>query len=201
VAIRLSQAVLVHEVGQGRKDPSGIAGGLRRNPLELWGDGWRSQGLSRLSVQQNMRTGVAFPPVGPVGDGSPPSSVRCSAKTAADSSRVASLVARFPIPCWLLRVRRDAPLSAPGGVLRTCHRARRTAAFRCVQTVGVPLDTPEGIFVTTTIHISGLYHAAGLLTTPGSVYPLTRGHAGSFLTCRLGFDQVGLELVEVSPTG
>ena len=40
VAIRLSQKVLVHEVGQGRQDPIGIAGGLRRNPLEWWGDGW-----------------------------------------------------------------------------------------------------------------------------------------------------------------
>jgi hypothetical protein len=40
VAVRLSQEGLVHEVGQGRKDPIGIAGGLRRNPLELWCDGW-----------------------------------------------------------------------------------------------------------------------------------------------------------------
>jgi hypothetical protein len=35
-----AQNVLVHEVGQGRKDPIRIAGGLRRNPLELWCDGW-----------------------------------------------------------------------------------------------------------------------------------------------------------------
>ena len=77
----------------------------------------------------------------------------------------------------------------------------RTAAFRCVQTVGVPLDPSEGIFMTTTIRISGLYHAACLLTTPGSVHPLTMVHAGSFLTCWLGFDQVGLELIAFSPTG
>ena len=70
-----------------------------------------------------------------------------------------------------------------------------------MQTVGVPLDPSEGIFMTTTILISGLYHAACLLTTPGSVHPLTMVHAGSFLTCWLGFDQVGLELIEFSPTG
>ncbi len=40
VAICLAQEVLVDQVGQGRKDPIGIAGGLRRNPLEFWCDGW-----------------------------------------------------------------------------------------------------------------------------------------------------------------
>jgi len=40
VAIGLAQAVLVDQVGQGRKDPSGIVGGLRRTPLALWCDGW-----------------------------------------------------------------------------------------------------------------------------------------------------------------
>lgn len=137
--------------------------------------------------------GVAFPPVGPVGDSSPPSSVLCSAKTAlrpvsgcfARRSLPDTLLAsaRSCCPCWArgrveaLRPRqglwspgppvrvcrqgerwlsqvpelplwRYAPLSDPGGVLRTCQSAPRTAAFRCVQTVGVPLDTPEGIFVT-----------------------------------------------------
>jgi hypothetical protein len=190
--------------------------------------------------------GVAFPPVGSVGDGSPPASVLCSAKTAIRpvSGRFARrslpdtlrASARSCCPCWArgrveaLRPRqglgspgppgrvcrpgdrwlspvpelplwRYAPLSDPGGVLRTCHSAPRTAAFRCVQTVGVPLDTPEGIFVTTTLLISGLDHAACLLTTPGSVHPLTMVHAGSFLTCWRGFDQVGLELVAFSPTG
>jgi hypothetical protein len=190
--------------------------------------------------------GVAFPPVGAVGDGSPPSSVLCSAKTAIRPisgrfarrslpdtllasarscrpgwarGRVEALRPRqglwSPGPpvrvCrqgdrWLSQVPelplwRYAPLSDPGGVLRTCHSAPRTAAFRCVQTVGVPLDPSEGIFMTTTILISGLYHAACLLTTPGSIHPLTMVHAGSFLTCWLGFDQVGLELIEFSPTG
>jgi hypothetical protein len=35
VAICLAQEVLVDEVSQGRKDPIGIAGGLRRHPLEF----------------------------------------------------------------------------------------------------------------------------------------------------------------------
>src|SRR5262252_439230 len=39
-AIGLAQAVLVDQVGQGCKDPSGIVGGLRRTPLALWCDGW-----------------------------------------------------------------------------------------------------------------------------------------------------------------
>ena len=190
--------------------------------------------------------GVAFPPVGPVGDGSPPSSVLCSAKTAirpisgrfARRSLPDTLLApaRSCCPCWArgrvealrprqglwspgppIRVCRQgdrwlsqvpefplcmhAPLSAPGGALGTRPHAPRTAAFRCVQTVGVPLDPSEGICMTTTILISGLYHAACLLTTPGSVHPLTMVHAGSFLTCWLGFDQVGLELIAFSPTG
>ena len=40
LVIRLAQNVLVTEVGQGRKDPIGIAGGLCRHPLELGGAGW-----------------------------------------------------------------------------------------------------------------------------------------------------------------
>jgi hypothetical protein len=47
--------------------------------------------------------GLAFPPVGPLGLRSPPSSVVCSATTAPCPSQVASLVARFPIPCLLPR--------------------------------------------------------------------------------------------------
>ena len=40
VAVRLPQKVSIHQVRQRRKDAVGIAGGLRRNPLELWCDGW-----------------------------------------------------------------------------------------------------------------------------------------------------------------
>ena len=45
--------------------------------------------------------GGALPPVGPMGHGSPLSPVLCTAKTTPCPSRVASLVARFPIPCLL----------------------------------------------------------------------------------------------------
>ena len=46
--------------------------------------------------------GVAFPPVGPLGLGSPPSSVLCSAKTACSPSRVASLaLASQYLVCFL----------------------------------------------------------------------------------------------------
>jgi hypothetical protein len=49
--------------------------------------------------------GGAFPPVGPMGRGSPLAPVLCTAKTTPCPSRVASLVARFPIPCLLHGVR------------------------------------------------------------------------------------------------
>jgi hypothetical protein len=40
VAVRLPQKVYINQVRQRRKDAVGIAGGLRRNPLEFWCDGW-----------------------------------------------------------------------------------------------------------------------------------------------------------------
>jgi hypothetical protein len=49
------------------------------------------------------------------------------------------------------------------------------------------------ILLSTTLLFSGLNHAAYLLATPGSIHPLAGMHAGSLLTCWLGFDQVGLE--------
>jgi len=161
-------------------------------------------------------------------------------------SRVASRVARFPIPCllpwfvypirardlveapsprqglwspgpplracgqgdrWLshvpeLPLSTHAPLSDPGGVLRTRHSAPRTAAFRSVETVGFPLrPTWRDILVSTTIPISGLNHAACILATPGSVRPLTGRHAGSLLIGWLGVNQVGFETMWLSPTG
>jgi hypothetical protein len=45
---------------------------------------------------------------------------------------------------------------------------------------------------TTTLPISGLNDAAGLLAPPSSIRPLTGRHAGSFLTGWLGVHQVGL---------
>jgi hypothetical protein len=49
------------------------------------------------------------------------------------------------------------------------------------------------ILLSTTLLFSGLQHAACLLATPGSIHPLAGMHAGSLLTCWLGFAQVGLE--------
>ena len=70
--------------------------------------------------------GVAFPPVGPVGRGSPPSPVLCAAKTTPCPSRVASLDVRFPIP-RLLHCVRGIPLglmawSKPPGHARAFGR-------------------------------------------------------------------------------
>ena len=97
-----------------------------------------------------------------------------------------SHVPEFPL--WL-----HAPLSDPGGVLDPRPAASRTAAFRRLQTVGFPLnDLLRDILLSTTIHISGLNHAACVLATPGFVRPLTGRHAGSLLTGWLGVSQVGL---------
>jgi hypothetical protein len=78
---------------------------LLRNALEVHGDGWRARRLSPRSLQTHVLPGVAFPPVGPVGRGSPPSPVLCAATTPPCPSRVASLLARFPRPRLLHGVR------------------------------------------------------------------------------------------------
>jgi hypothetical protein len=59
--------VLVDGMREGRTHPFGIAGGLHGKALKCWYDGWRSQGISRLSVQLHVMPGVAFPPVGRLG--------------------------------------------------------------------------------------------------------------------------------------
>src|SRR5262249_44330977 len=101
------------------------------------------------------------------------------------------------LPLWT-----HAPLSDPGGVLRTRHTAPRTAAFRSVETVGFPLRTPgRDILLSTTLHFSGLSHAACVLATPGSIRPLAGRHAGSLLTGWRGVDQVGLEPCDSHPLG
>src|SRR3989475_8571275 len=85
-----------------------------------------------------------------------------------------------------------APLSDPGGVLPTRHTVPRTAAFRLLETVGLPLHTPlRASLMSATLRLSGLHHAACLLATPGSVRPLAGRHAGSLLTCWLDVSQVG----------
>jgi hypothetical protein len=71
---------------------------------------------------------------------------------------------------------RHAPLSDPGGVLRTGHTAPRTAAFRRMQTVGFDRDTTAALLWSTTLHISGLPHAACLLAPSSFVRPLLGWH-------------------------
>ena len=93
------------------------------------------------------------------------------------------------LPLWM-----HALLLDPGGVLTARPYAFRTAAFRPVEAVGVFLcTTVRIILLSTTIPISGLDHMACVLATPGSVPLLAETHAGSLLTCWLGFRQVGLE--------
>jgi hypothetical protein len=69
-----------------------------------------------------------------------------------------------------------APLSDPGGILRTRHTAPRIAAFRRLQTVGFPLKLLRDILLSTTIHISGLNHAACILAPSSFVRPLLGWH-------------------------
>src|SRR5712691_10235635 len=95
-----------------------------------------------------------------------------------------------------------APLSDPGGVLDTRHNALRTAAFRCLHTVGFPLSPAlRAILLSTTLHLAGLNDAACLLATPGFVRPLTGRHAGSLLTCWLDVRQMGLAPQGSHPLG
>jgi len=69
-----------------------------------------------------------------------------------------------------------APLSDPGGILRTRPTAPRIAAFRRLQTVGFPLKLLRDILLSTTIHISGLNHAACILAHSSFVLPLLGWH-------------------------
>ena len=69
---------------------------------------------------------------------------------------------------------------------RPAHSPKRT------QDSGLPVTGHRRL--PTTIHVSGLTHAAYLLATPGSVRPFTGRHAGSLLTCWLDFSQGGFAL-------
>ena len=134
---------------------------------------WSPQGARDLVEAPSPRQGLWSP--------GPP------LRACGQGDRWLSQVPEFPL-C------RHAPLSDPGGVLRTRLIAPRTAAFRRLQTVGFLLYTTlRIILLSTTLHIAGLNHAACLLATPGSVRPLAGRHAGSLLTGWLGFNQVGLE--------
>jgi len=71
------------------------------------------------------------------------------------------------LPLWL-----PAPLWDPGGGLRPRPPAPRTAAFRPLETVGVPLCLAwRVILVSTTIPFAGLDHAACILIPSSSVRP------------------------------
>jgi hypothetical protein len=70
-----------------------------------------------------------------------------------------------------------APLLDPGGVPGSCRCEPGTVAFRPVETVGFPLLTVlRVILMSTTIHISGLNHAACVLVPSSSVRPLLGLH-------------------------
>jgi hypothetical protein len=58
--------------------------------------------------------------------------------------------------------------------------------------VGFPTFPLVVIPGTTTFYFSGLYHTACFLTTPGSIPNIAVAHAGSLLSCWLGFAHVGL---------
>jgi len=91
----------VDQVQHGVAPPLRRALGWLRHFLECHGYGWCARRRSPRASQTSGMPGVAFPPVGPVGGGSPPSSVRCAAQTTPCPARVASLVARCPRPCLL----------------------------------------------------------------------------------------------------
>ena len=92
-----------------------------------WGSG-DTIGEHRVSLvcraHWNALLDVAFPPVGPLGLTSPPSSVLCDATTATWPSRGPSLVARSPIPCVLLVVR-----GVPAGLVAWSKRPDHARAF------------------------------------------------------------------------
>ena len=93
---------------------------LLRHALEFHGYGWGARRLSHRSLQIHVMPGVAFPPVGPVGRGSPPSPVLCAAMTTPCPARGASRVARFPIPRRLHGVR-GVPIGLVAGVKPPGH--------------------------------------------------------------------------------
>jgi hypothetical protein len=165
--------------------------------------------------------GVAFPPVGPVGYGSPPSSVLCAAKTAAlplsghfaCRSRPDTLPASVCSWCPLrARGRVVAPRPrqgfwSPGPPIRECDKETggspkfpsspyaymprsQTPVVSCTLAIARPGLLPSGhwkpsafpsmlskdILLSTTIHISGLHHAACILVPSSSVLLLLGVH-------------------------
>jgi hypothetical protein len=153
---------------------------------------------------------VAFPPVGRLGLTSPRSTVVCDATTATCPSRVASLVARFPIPCVLpyvcglpygLVIWSKPPDHARAfghPVPRSGHVTRRQMALPSSRATPMhtcpalspqwgPLHSPKRLRdcclpvpgnrrLPTTLHFSGLNHAACILAPSSSVRPLLGVH-------------------------
>jgi hypothetical protein len=165
--------------------------------------------------------GVAFPPVGPVGDGSPPSPGRCSAKTAslpiathfAGRSRPDTVPAS--VRAWCPRRARErveaprprlglwSPGPQSGRVTRSqtalprsrapprdvcpalsprwcpAHSPERTQDC-CLPVSGhrrlSPHTTLSVLLLSTTIHLSGLQHAASILALSSFVRPLLGVH-------------------------
>jgi hypothetical protein len=75
---------------------------------------------------------------------------------------------------------RQAPRSAPGGVLDTCPGVSRTAAGRPREPVGLSLRTSlRVILLSTTIPMSGLHHAACIRVPSSSVRPWLGVHVES----------------------
>ena len=100
-----------------------------------------------------------------------------------------------PVPHSGRYTRRQAVLpSSRVPLVKTCPalRPRWCPAHSPKRTQDCCLPATENRRLTTTLSISGLHHAAYLLATPGSVRPLTGRHAGSLLTCWLGFNHGGL---------
>jgi hypothetical protein len=105
------------------------------------------------------------------------------------------LVTRSPTPGVCART----PMALPSSrvpPLKTCPalRPRWCPAHSPQRTQDCCLPATGNRRLPTTLPISGLYHAACPLATPGSIRPLPGRHAGSLLTCWLGFNQVGLAL-------
>jgi hypothetical protein len=103
------------------------------------------------------------------------------------------LVTRSPSPGMSSRRQMALP-SSRVPPLKTCPalRPRWCPAHSPKRTQDCCLPATGNRRLPTTIPISGLHHAACLLATPGFVRPLTGRHAGSLLTCWLGFHQGGL---------
>jgi hypothetical protein len=71
---------------------------------------------------------------------------------------------------------RHAPRADPGGGLRPCHTAPRTAACRRVHTVGLCRAIAAAILLSTTLPIAGLQHAACRLAPSSCVRPWLGWH-------------------------